>query len=178
MARLVRACSGRASSGIRNRALIATLYRCGPRVSEIIGMDADDVDRDRRSMRVSGARERPVVMDPGSFSLVERWIERRGELGLHVVRPLFCTLRGSRLSASYIRALLPRLARKAGIEKRVSAEAIRRTLAVELANEGVPVAYIQAQLGHASPETTTRYLARITPDEMREALGDRPSWRP
>lgn len=178
MKRLVRASSSRSASGIRNRALIATVYRCGLRVSELIALDAEDVDRDARSIRVSSARERVVVMDPGSFWLVEGWIERRREEGLEPARALFCTLRGGRIKASYIRGLLPRLARKAGIEKRVSTEVIRRTLAVELAREGFPVGLIQAQLGHASPETTSRYLARVTPAEVLEALRQRPSWRP
>lgn len=178
MTRLVRACSSRSSSGLRNRALIATVYRCGLRVSELIALDAGDVDRDARSIRVSSARRRTVCMDPGSFWLVEGWIERRREVGLEDAPPLFCTLRGARISPSYIRGLLPRLARKAGIDKRVSTEVIRRTLAVELAREGFPVGLIQAQLGHASPETTSRYLARAIPEEALEAFQQRSSWRP
>jgi integrase/recombinase XerD len=178
VARLVKACSPRAASGIRNRALVAMLYRCGMRVSEVIALDASDVDRDARSLHVASARGRWAGMDAGSFSLVERWIERRSELRLSGSGPLLCTLHGQRLSASYIRALLPRLARKAGVEKRVSSEVLRRTLAVELAREGFPVGLIQVQLGHASTETTTRYLARLAPEDIVAAMSSRASWRP
>jgi len=82
------------------------------------------------------------------------------------------------VSPSYIRALLPRLAGKAGLRKPVSAETLRRSLALELALEGFPVDVIQAQLGHASPVTTSRFVARVAPDSLAVALQQRGSWKP
>jgi integrase len=63
--------------------------------------------------------------------------------------PLLCTLKGGKLNTSYVRALLPRLA-KAGIEKRVHAHGLRHSHAADLVREGVPVNLIQRQLGDAS----------------------------
>ncbi len=60
-----------------------------------------------------------------------------------------------------MRALLPRLARKAGIEKRVHAHDLRHTHAFELACEGHPLHVIQAQLGHTSLATTDRYVQGV-----------------
>ncbi|MGH0030376.1 MAG: tyrosine-type recombinase/integrase [Myxococcota bacterium] len=178
VAALAKACSSSSSSGIRNRALVAMLYRSGLRVAELIALDVPDIDRDERALRPRGSPGRVVCMDAGSFYLVERWIERLQEIGLEATGPLFPTLQGRRLSPSYVRNLLTRLARKAGIEKRVSSKVLRRTLALELAREGFPIGLIQAHLGHASVESTRRLLLQIAPEELAEALRGRSSFRP
>ena len=65
---------------------------------------------------------------------------------------------------------MPRLARRAGIEKRVHAHGLRHTHAAELAYEGAPMNLIQAQLGHSSLATTSRYLAHIAPAQLVEVM--------
>ena len=95
-----------------------------------IGLYAKDLDRRNGTLTVlhgKGDRRRTVGLDPGAFAIVERWIDKRREMGLHGRQRLFCTLRGSPIKSAYVRALLPRLARKAGIEKRVHAHALRHT---------------------------------------------------
>jgi integrase len=87
------------------------------------------------------------------------------------------------MRTSYVRALFTRLARDAGIQKRVSAEVLRRTLAAELAEEGYSVSVIQAQLGHANSATTSRYLAALSrPAALAaatpRAMQERGTWRP
>lgn len=177
--RLLRACPEHAATGLRNRALITALYRGGFRVSEAIAIAARDVDPQARTLRLDrGRRARTVGLDAGSFAIVARWLERRREHAIGAAAPLFCTLGGAAVSPSYVRALLPRLARKAGLGKRVSAETLRRTLALELAQEGFPVDAIQAQLGHASPVTTSRFVARLAPDGLATALRRRGRWEP
>lgn len=179
VARLLNACSARAATGLRNRALIAVLYRGGLRVSEAIALAPGDVDPTSRTLRVRRRRRLPTLsVDAGSFAVVESWLRRRRERRLPDDASLFCTLQGEPLKPSYIRALLPRLARKAGISKRVSAEVLRRTLAMELACEGVPVGLIQAHLGHSSPVTTARFLARVDPGGVVQAMQRRPTWLP
>ncbi len=91
--------------------------------------------------------------------------------------PLFCTLSGGWLQPSYVRQLLPRLAEKAGISKRVHAAGLRYTHAAELAAEGLPVELISAQLGHESLASTGRYLRRIPPKDRIVAL-QRRHWSP
>ncbi len=160
--------SRRAPTGIRNRALIAVLWRGGLRVSEALALAPRDIDVAACALAVrhgKGDRHRTVGMDPAAFGLLERWLEQRRRLGLSRA-PVFCTLQGRALRASYVRTLLPRLARKAGIDKRVHPHGLRHTCAAELAVEGVPVNLIQAQLGHASLHTTTVYLRQIAPVEL------------
>ena len=65
-----------------------------------------------------------------------------------------------------LRRLMPKLAKRAGIEKRVTFHMLRHTLASELAASGMPMHAIQAQLGHASLAVTSTYLARVAPDQL------------
>jgi len=115
---LLRACSRRAPTGIRNAALIAVLYRGGLRVSEAIALQPKDVDRDHGTVRVlhgKGNRARTVGLDAGSFALVERWLAKRKARGIKASAPLFCTLDGRTLDSSYVRHAIKRLAARAGI---------------------------------------------------------------
>ena len=77
---------------------------------------------------------------------------------------------GSRINDAYIRNLLPRLAKKAGIEKRVHAHGLRHSHAFELANEGVPIHIIQKQLGHSNLSVTNRYIDHLNPTEVADAM--------
>ena len=74
------------------------------------------------------------------------------------------------MTSAYVRTLLPRLARKAGIDKRVHAHGLRHTHAYELASEGTPIHVIQAQLGHASVATTDRYIKHLNPSAVVETM--------
>lgn len=177
---LLRACSARAPTGIRNRALIAVLYRGGLRISEALALYAKDVDQAVGTVTVlhgKGDQRRTVGMDPAAFALLERWLDKRRALGLSARRPVFCTLRGEAIDSSYVRRLLPRLAARAGIEKRVHAHGLRHAHAAELAAEGLPVNVVQQQLGHGSLATTDRYLRHIAPRERVEAMRAR-AWAP
>ena len=91
-------------------------------------------------------------------------------MGLTGRQRLFCTLQGRPLHPSYVRTMLHRLGEKAGIEKRVHPHGLRHTLAFELMWEGVPAPVIQAQLGHASPSTTQRYLDHLAPRDLVETM--------
>jgi site-specific recombinase XerD len=95
--------------------------------------------------------------------VIERWTDTRRALGIASRRRLLCTLSGEPLDPSYVRHLLPRLATRASIDKRVHAHGLRHTHAAELAEEGYSVNFIQDQLGYASLDATDRYLRRIAP---------------
>lgn len=173
---LVRACSPRASTGLRNRALLVTGYRTGGRISELLALDLKDVDAEHGAVTLHGKgdRYRTVGMDAGGFAVLEKWLKRRRELNLPRGAPLFCTLAGAPMDPSYIRHLLPRLAKKAGIERRVHAHGLRHTLATEMHREDQPLWIIQGQLGHARPSTTDRYLRRAHQRDVVEAVRKRP----
>ena len=177
--RLMRVCSSRAPTGIRNRALIVTLYRGGLRISEALSLMPKDLNRKAGTIRVlrgKGAKARTIGLDAGAFAVIERWLDARAKRRIDGRHRVFCTLEGRPMKTAYVRALLPRLARKAGIEKRVHPHGLRHTLAAQLAAEKVPINVIQAQLGHANAATTSRYLQHIAPQQLIEAMKNR-SWR-
>ncbi len=170
---LLKACSTRAPSGVRNRALIAVLWRCGLRISEALGLELRDVDLDAGTVRVrhgKGDRSRTVGLDEQTTALLARWIDRRKKLGPGARAPIFCTLQGGRLDSSYVRRLLPRLAAKAGIDRRVHAHGLRHTYAAELAREGTAINVIRDALGHTSLAVTDRYLRDVAPTHVIDTM--------
>jgi integrase len=172
---LIDACSHRSPTGIRNRALVGLLYRCGLRLSEALALRPIDIDYEFGVVMVRGGNGiRNIGLDTETAALLGSWTSVRERL-MGVERgPLFCTLAGGALSATYVRGLLPRLAKRAGLAKRVHPESLRATHAVELVADGLPLEVIQAQLGHASLASTRAYLGRLkaakVPAEASAAL--------
>ncbi|MBL9001726.1 MAG: tyrosine-type recombinase/integrase [Phycisphaerae bacterium] len=172
--------SRRSPTGVRNRALIAVLYRSGLRLSEALSLLPKDLDLDAGQIRVlrgKGGRSRIVGIDPGASAIVHAWLAVRAAERLGRDTPLFCSLNGLRLTTAYIRRRLPVLARRAGIEKRVHAHGLRHTHAAQLRAEGVDIGIISKQLGHSSIATTVRYLDHIAPVAVIEAVRGR-AWAP
>src|SRR2546421_11853021 len=95
---LIGACSSRAPTGIRNRALIAVIWRCGLRSGEALALTLSDVDLDNDVLSVrhgKGDKARKLGIDTTTGALLARWIDRRALLGHNAKgRPLFCKLDG------------------------------------------------------------------------------------
>jgi len=170
---LLKACSTRAPTGVRNRALIAVLWRCGLRISEALALELRDVDLDAGTVRVrhgKGDKSRTVGIDEQTAALLARWLDRRRQLSPGARAPIFCTLASRRLDTSYVRRLLPRLAAKAGIDRRVHAHGLRHTYAAELAREGTAINVIRDALGHTSLTVTDRYLRDVAPTHVIDTM--------
>jgi integrase/recombinase XerC len=176
---LLAACSATAPTGVRNRALVATLYRAGLRLDEALTLHPADVDVAASVIHAgrAGGHSREAGIDAAALAIVKQWLKVRAALGLGADSPLFCTLSGGPIHPAYVRQLLPRLAEKAGIDKRVHAQGLRYTHAAELAAEGMPAELIQAQLGHESLASTDRYLRRMSPEDRIDAV-QRREWSP
>jgi len=187
---LIVACSTRAPTGVRNRALIAVLWRCGLRIAEAVGDDgkgglrAADVDLDAGTLRVQhgkGDKARKVGLDTTTAALLARWLDRRKAMGFNGKQPLFCTITsgtrkgatlaaGSHMDQSYVRHLLRRLAAKAGVERRIHPHGLRHAYAAGLAREGTPMNVIRDALGHSSLAVTDRYLRDVAPVHVIETM--------
>jgi site-specific recombinase XerD len=172
VAAIIGGCSPRATTGIRNRALLTLLYRSGLRISEALALKPSDVDLKRHTCRVlHGKGDKATVrgFHPTATDALARWIDTRKGLGLRN-GPLFCTLDGGPLYPQYVRLLLGRLADRAGIDKRVHPHGLRHTFADELRAAGVDVVVISKLLGHSSIAVTSRYLDHLTNDRAVAAL--------
>lgn len=104
-------------------------------------------------------------IDAGTAAMLAGWMAKRKNLAVSSHSPLICTLDGGSIDSSYVRHLLPRLAPRAGIQKRVHAHGLRHAYAVELDREGASISVIRDLLGHSSARTTDRYLRRLGASE-------------
>ena len=78
---LIQACSNRAPTGVRNRALIALLYRGGLRLGEALQLKPKDLDAKKSTIRVlhgKGDKARLVGLDEGAWAILQRWLDERG----------------------------------------------------------------------------------------------------
>jgi len=173
---LLRVPSKRAPTGVRNRALLYVAYRGGLRLSEALSLKVKDVDTDNgqgqiRVLHGKGRKSRTVGLPDDACLAINTWLEKRKKIGLNCKHPLFPTLKGKPLKASYVRALMKRLGKKAGIDKRVHYHGLRHTCAYRLhVIKGTPSAIVQQALGHSSLHTTDRYLAHVAPIDVVDAM--------
>ena len=170
---LIAECDQTSPVGLRNRALLVVLYRAGLRHSEALDLYPKDIDLEAGSIVVlngKGGKRRTVGIDRGAVDVIESWVRRRAGLGFGPHQRLFCSIRGRRLSSSYMRTVLPRLGREAGIAKRVHPHGLRHTFAYEAMMEGISLKLIQLQLGHSSLATTDAYLSHLAPADVLKAI--------
>lgn len=169
---LLNASSDRTSTGLRNRALIALLWRVGVRPGEALAIPVSAIDLEAGSIAVG---DRIVGVDSVADSEIAAWIVRRDELQLSGKGPFISTLRGKPLSQAYVRELLPRLAERAGLATRVHAMGLRYACAAEMAGEGVPTEIIETQLGIRPQSSVARYLPQPGVEDVVAAMRGRPA---
>jgi site-specific recombinase XerD len=129
--------------GCRNRAALYLLWHCGLRVSELLALRPCDVAADSvRVLRGKGGKSRTVGLGAEAAAVVGRWMDRRKALGIDARLPLICSLKGEALCPTAMRELMKRLARKAGIVKRVHPHALRHSFAADGCKTGTSNALI------------------------------------
>ncbi len=150
---------GEGPGPMRDRVLLELLYGAGLRISEAIGLDLDDVDRQDRLVRVrgKGGKERIVPYGRAAGSAIETWLVR-GRPGLDPQGPgLILNLRGKRLSRQGAWQVVGRHADRAGLAGDISPHTLRHSFATHLLDGGADVRDVQELLGHASVATTQIY---------------------
>lgn len=173
VALLIAQCSRKSTTGIRNRALLTLAYRSGLRISELLALRPADVNFTHHSLRLLDTKTGEAQtrgFHSSADDALARWIERRSSLRLRN-GPLFCTLQGGPVSDKYVRNMLGRLARDAGIGKRVHPHGFRHTFAAELDAAGTSITVISKLLGHHNVPTTALYLDHLTNRQAVAALG-------
>ena len=157
--------------GIRDRAILELLYGAGLRISELVGLDVDDVDLDPGSVRVlgKGGKEREVPLGRYGREAVEAYVTRtRPEFASAKSRgALFLNQRGGRLTRQSCARLLAAHVATADIDRRVSLHTLRHSFATHLLEGGADVRVVQELLGHASVATTQIYTL-VTREHLRE----------
>ncbi|HSF05521.1 MAG TPA: tyrosine-type recombinase/integrase, partial [Methylomirabilota bacterium] len=143
------------SAPARDRAVLELLYASGLRVSELAGLDLDDADFTRRTVRVlgKGGKEREVPFGARAAAALDAYLRVRGHDG----GPLFLGRRTRRLGVRSIFEIVRRQARAVGIARRVTPHTLRHTFATHLLDRGADLRMIQELLGHSRLSTTQRY---------------------
>jgi integrase/recombinase XerC len=147
----------------RLRCLLELLYASGLRVSELVGLDLQDVFFEQRTLRVmgKGSKERLVPFHEGAAVILEHYLDlRRNHLALKSLPPtaaIFLNLRGGRLTPTSVRNLLRKVVEGAALRAQISPHALRHSFASHLLAHGMDLRAIQELLGHASLSTTQRY---------------------
>ena len=169
--RLIEAPDRSTSTGLRDRAILEVLYGAGLRVSELTGLDVDDLDVEGGSVRVvgKGGKEREVPIGRHAQHAVGTYLSRARPslVGQRTRGALFLNTRGGRLSRQACAKLLAVYATRAGIERRVSPHDLRHSFATHLLEGGADVRVVQELLGHASVATTQIYTL-VTKEHLRE----------
>jgi integrase/recombinase XerC len=139
----------------RDVAILELLYATGLRVSELAGLDVDDVDRAGLTVRVvgKGRKERIVPFGRRAAGALHAYLGRRATRR----GSLFTNARGGRLSARAIHTIVRKSAAASGITRRVSPHTLRHTFATHLLDAGADLRVIQELLGHSRLSTTQRY---------------------
>jgi integrase/recombinase XerC len=145
----------RPAASRRDAAILELLYASGLRVSELTGLDLDDVDRVARTVRVlgKGRKERIVPFGSKAARALDAWLARRGT----AAGPLFPGRRGRRISPRAVYGIVRVSARRAGITRPVSPHTLRHSFATHLLDGGADLRVIQELLGHSRLSTTQRY---------------------
>ncbi len=158
-------------AGLRDRAVLETLYGAGLRVSELVGLDVDDVDLEEGSVRVlgKGGKERDVPIGRYAREAIAAYLTRvRPSIATRRSRSaLFLNLRGGRLTRQGCTLLLEKHVRGAGLGRRIGPHVLRHSFATHLLEGGADVRVVQELLGHASVATTQVYTL-VTREHLRE----------
>jgi len=155
---------------LRDRALLELLYSTGARISEVVGLDVDDLDTDNRSVVLAGkgGKQRLVPVGRPALAAVQAYLVRgRPALIARSQPALFLNARGGRLSRQSAWQVLQTAAARAGISTDVSPHTLRHSFATHLLDGGADVRVVQELLGHASV-TTTQVYTMVTVDGLRE----------
>ena len=158
--------------GVRDVAMLELLYASGVRVGELVGLDIDDVDTERRLLRVlgKGRKERSVPYGTPAARALDRWlVTGRPALRVEGSGPaLFLGVRGRRIDQRAVRTLVHRRVADVSGAPDIGPHGLRHTAATHLLEGGADLRSVQELLGHASLATTQLYT-HVTTDRLRRA---------
>jgi integrase/recombinase XerD len=157
---------------LRDRALLEVLYSTGARISEVVGLDIDDVDDSERTVLLDGkgGRQRIVPIGQPALDAVHTYrVRARPTLATRGrgTAAVFLNARGGRLSRQSAWQVLKTHAERAGLAASVSPHTLRHSFATHLLEGGADVRVVQELLGHASI-TTTQVYTLVTVNTLRE----------
>jgi tyrosine recombinase XerC len=156
------------SEGRRDKAMMETLYSSGLRVSELVGLNIEHVDRVSGLVRVrgKGKKERLVPLGGAALKAIEDYLTKRKSDEPR--QPLFLNNRDGRLTDRSVRRMILKYARLCLAKKEVSPHMLRHSFATHMLNRGADLRSVQELLGHQNLSTTQIYT-HVTTQRLKEA---------
>jgi integrase/recombinase XerD len=161
--------------GLRDRAMLETLYATGLRVSELVALTVDRVRLDPGFVRIvgKGRKERLVPLGGAAAEWIERYqLESRPQLDRHRARELFLNHRGRALTRQGFWKILRGYGRLAGIQSQLSPHVVRHSFATHLVENGADLRAVQMMLGHSSL-TTTEIYTHVARERLRRLYDEK-----
>lgn len=158
------------AEGLRDRAILETLYSAGLRVAELVGLDLDDWDRDANIVRVfgKGKKERIAPIGRHAAKALDRWIDVRVEQpGSADRRAMFLNRFGTRLTTRSVGRMLEKYLLLTGLDKLTTPHTLRHSFATHLLDGGADLRAVQELLGHKSL-TTTQIYTHVSTKRLRD----------
>ncbi len=163
-------------SGLRDRAIIELLYSSGLRVSELVNLNRDSINLERREFMVrgKGSKDRPIFVSKSAANRVQDYLDARTDslpaLFLNNSRNTQAVDTSGnyrRMTARSVERIVEKYARLAGITKHVSPHTLRHSFATDLLMNGADLRSVQTMLGHADISTTQIYT-HVTDAHLKE----------
>ncbi|MFH1552780.1 MAG: tyrosine recombinase XerC [Candidatus Omnitrophota bacterium] len=145
--------------GLRDRAILEVLYSAGIRVSELVGLNQENIDLIAGAIKVrgKGKKERIALLGSEAQRAIRNYLEKRSPASLGAAGALFLNKRGTRLSDRSVRRIINKYVRQCSIEQKISPHSIRHSFATHLINNGADLRSVQELLGHKNLSTTQIY---------------------
>jgi len=159
-AHLIEAALGEDERGLRDRAILETFYSTGMRISELVGLDAQDIDFIANIVKVrgKGKKERIVPIGDKALTCIQRYLKMRKKQA----QAIFLNKNSRRITSRGVRNIVEKYIRLAGIKQNVSPHTLRHSFATHLLNRGADLRSVQELLGHANLSTTQIYTHLTT----------------
>lgn len=156
--------------GYRDKAMLELLYATGIRVSELISLDIDDIDRDMGFIRCSkGNRERMIPIGSLAIQALQDYLTKARDLLIHDKdqRALFVNINGGRLTRQGFWKIIKQYKNQAKINKDITPHTLRHSFAAHLLENGADLRSIQEMLGHSDISSTQIY-AQIARNKIKD----------
>jgi len=160
--------------GLRDKAIMETLYSSGLRVSELVEMNEDDLDLNLGIIKImgKGKKERIVPIGNKAIEALKDYLKSRKMISKHqqpcsLNPPVFLNYRGARLSTRSVARIINKYIKQCGLLKNISPHSLRHTFATHMLDAGADLRAIQELLGHVSLSTTQRYT-HVSIDKLME----------
>jgi integrase/recombinase XerC len=162
LGRLLESPPSDAAQGLRDRAILETMYSAGLRVSEVVGLNETDLDLAGGvlTVRGKGRRERLAPIGSHAVRAIKRWIQAPkppAKLPPGAAQPIFVNRFGGRLTTRSVGRMLEKYIAVAGLDRRTTPHTLRHSFATHLVDRGADIRSVQELLGHKSLVTTQIY---------------------